>query len=376
MRPSGRTAVASVITSAAPPTAREPRWTRCQSLASPSSEEYWHIGETKMRFGKVTPRSVSGSNRPGIRLLFHRENSSPRQMVCMRNVRETDTRLFGILECHRSHSGRRIDRRYSCISCSSGPPPVRSWALRRRVRRPDGLARGRRERGGGAAERHASPPDPASASPRRSSTCPALPIRRRRSLRRSSSAATTAASWSARPSWRRRSPSTASSTRRSIAQREADQRLHPDGAERGRAGDRAHRSLDDLRRQQLLPVVPLLGFGAARGVDRQRTAPRHQPAAPERHVRRAARHVSRSPQRLQLLHEPARRAAPIRWSPTRAIPTRTGTRCGSSAPAASRAAGRWRWRFRSSRSATSRATTRSGACRSAAPSAARTSGRT
>ncbi len=63
MRPSGVTAVASVITSAAPPTAREPRWTMCHMFARPSSEEYWHMGETKMRFGNVTPRKVKGSKR-------------------------------------------------------------------------------------------------------------------------------------------------------------------------------------------------------------------------------------------------------------------------------------------------------------------------
>src|SRR5688500_11540787 len=50
MRPSGATAVASAITRAAPPTARAPRCTRCQSFGTPSSAEYWHMGETTMRF--------------------------------------------------------------------------------------------------------------------------------------------------------------------------------------------------------------------------------------------------------------------------------------------------------------------------------------
>ena len=36
-------------TSPAPPTARLPRWTRCQSSANPSTEEYWHMGETTIR---------------------------------------------------------------------------------------------------------------------------------------------------------------------------------------------------------------------------------------------------------------------------------------------------------------------------------------
>ena len=60
MRPSGATAVASTMTSPAPPTAREPRWTKCQSFATPSSAEYWHIGETPMRLRSVTERMVSG----------------------------------------------------------------------------------------------------------------------------------------------------------------------------------------------------------------------------------------------------------------------------------------------------------------------------
>src|SRR5206468_9503299 len=61
MRPSGTTAVASVSTSAAPPTANWPRCTKCQSSAKPSALEYWHIGDTPMRLRKVTPRSPSSS---------------------------------------------------------------------------------------------------------------------------------------------------------------------------------------------------------------------------------------------------------------------------------------------------------------------------
>ena len=57
MRPSGVTAEASRVTRPAPPWARAPRWTRCQSVAKPSSEEYWHMGETPMRFAKETERS-------------------------------------------------------------------------------------------------------------------------------------------------------------------------------------------------------------------------------------------------------------------------------------------------------------------------------
>jgi hypothetical protein len=42
-----------------------PRCTRCQSLATPSAAEYWHIGEIRMRFLAVTPRRVIGWNNSG-----------------------------------------------------------------------------------------------------------------------------------------------------------------------------------------------------------------------------------------------------------------------------------------------------------------------
>src|SRR6516164_7274840 len=65
IRPLASTAVASATTRPAPPTALEPRCTRCQSLANPSSQLYSHIGETPTRLGRVTERSVSGSKRWG-----------------------------------------------------------------------------------------------------------------------------------------------------------------------------------------------------------------------------------------------------------------------------------------------------------------------
>src|SRR5476649_442302 len=66
MRPSAATAVASVITSAAPPTARLPKWTRCQSFEKPSRLEYSHMGETTMRFASVRERIVNESKRCGM----------------------------------------------------------------------------------------------------------------------------------------------------------------------------------------------------------------------------------------------------------------------------------------------------------------------
>ena len=47
----------------APESARLPRWIMCQSVAQPSSAEYWHIGEMTMRLGSVMVRRVSGEKR-------------------------------------------------------------------------------------------------------------------------------------------------------------------------------------------------------------------------------------------------------------------------------------------------------------------------
>ncbi len=60
MRPLGVTAVASTMTMAAPPTARLPRCTRCQSFGTPSRQEYWHMGETKIRLRRVRERICIG----------------------------------------------------------------------------------------------------------------------------------------------------------------------------------------------------------------------------------------------------------------------------------------------------------------------------
>src|SRR6266404_6025614 len=68
MRPCGVTAVASTNTTPAPPAARLPKCTACQSLGWPSLEEYWHIGETQMRFASSTPRSLIDSKRFGIKI--------------------------------------------------------------------------------------------------------------------------------------------------------------------------------------------------------------------------------------------------------------------------------------------------------------------
>jgi CheY-like chemotaxis protein len=77
MRPAGVTAVASVRTSAAPPTARLPRCTRCQSFEKPSTLEYSHIGETTMRLASVSDRMVKGSKRCAIPLGYPAQPQPP-----------------------------------------------------------------------------------------------------------------------------------------------------------------------------------------------------------------------------------------------------------------------------------------------------------
>ena len=57
------TAVASMQNIAAPDSASELIWVKCQSLAEPSIAEYWHIGATMMRLGNVRSRNWIGENR-------------------------------------------------------------------------------------------------------------------------------------------------------------------------------------------------------------------------------------------------------------------------------------------------------------------------
>src|SRR6202043_246994 len=63
MRAVASTWVASMQNIAAPDSASELIWVKCQSLASPLSAEYWHIGATMMRLGRARSRSLIGENR-------------------------------------------------------------------------------------------------------------------------------------------------------------------------------------------------------------------------------------------------------------------------------------------------------------------------
>ncbi len=62
MRASGDTQVISGKTSAAPPMARAPRWTRWKSSGKPSVAEYIAMGETMMRLRSVRSRTLNGVN--------------------------------------------------------------------------------------------------------------------------------------------------------------------------------------------------------------------------------------------------------------------------------------------------------------------------
>src|SRR5215472_19203564 len=63
MRPGRSTCVASMMTSPAPEFASMPRCETCQSLATPSSALYWHMGETTMRLSSARSASRNGENK-------------------------------------------------------------------------------------------------------------------------------------------------------------------------------------------------------------------------------------------------------------------------------------------------------------------------
>ena len=62
MRPSGVTAVASMVRRPAPESARLPRCMTCQSVAHPFSAEYWHIGAMTIRLRNVSDPIRKGVN--------------------------------------------------------------------------------------------------------------------------------------------------------------------------------------------------------------------------------------------------------------------------------------------------------------------------
>src|SRR5690348_6445159 len=110
MRPTGLTFVISVITSAAAPSENWPRCMRCQSLAVPSVELYWHIGETTTRFGSVRPRMVIGENSALVIVEVSPLESRPRE-AARSNRTSGEARLeAGACEPARGVSIDRVER--------------------------------------------------------------------------------------------------------------------------------------------------------------------------------------------------------------------------------------------------------------------------
>ena len=147
----------------------------------------------------------------------------------------------------------------------------------------------------------------------------------------------------------------------------AVRRFHPDGAERGRAGDRAHRGLGHVRRREHLRRGAVLGLGAAGPVDR-----RTRCAA----TRTSCARTTTSASCFDTFYD-RRNGFMFYTNPLGALADYVDHRrgqpehrlepgLGRRGPAASRAAGPSRWRFRSSRCATGRARRRSGASSCAA----------
>ena len=104
---------------------------------------------------------------------------------------------------------------------------------------------------------------------------------------------------------RRRPPPRRGARRAGLRDGAPHHRVHPATARPRRPRDGADRGVDHVRRHERLRLRPGLGLGPREPVGRQRDAPRHHAAPPERHLHRLLRHLLRPPQRLQLLHQPA-----------------------------------------------------------------------
>src|SRR3954451_9519760 len=92
----------------------------CQSVASPCSAEYWHMGEMMMRFGRTRLRSVIGAKRTLITVQYRRKKPSAL--------------------CAIARAGESLVRRF--LKVSDGQPGVRADADAgreplRRTRRAD-----------------------------------------------------------------------------------------------------------------------------------------------------------------------------------------------------------------------------------------------
>jgi len=87
IRPSGRTAVASMVSKAAPESTRWPRWIRCQSVMQPSTAEYWHMGAMTMRFASARSPTRKGVNNT----LMPSSSRAPRRVLATDGHRNSNS---------------------------------------------------------------------------------------------------------------------------------------------------------------------------------------------------------------------------------------------------------------------------------------------
>jgi hypothetical protein len=119
MRPSGVTPLASTQTIDAPPTARLPRCTKCQSLGMPFSLEYMHIGETKIRLWNSTSEGRGGRRGRGHRAIIM-ECNTPSPFARVNALPSAFARTASILPTSRSCRVPRADRRRWASRGSTG----------------------------------------------------------------------------------------------------------------------------------------------------------------------------------------------------------------------------------------------------------------
>src|SRR3984957_11914447 len=131
------TAVASVKTSAAPPTTRLPRCTICHGCGCPSFAEYSHIGETTIRFFNSMSRIFRGVNsfmlegsRAELALLLRRwplaEKCSPyADLRCA----FFDGYFKIMRHPHRQHRQPPSNLRFQLIAKLAQPPKIRPHLL-------------------------------------------------------------------------------------------------------------------------------------------------------------------------------------------------------------------------------------------------------
>src|SRR5262245_18588107 len=118
MRPCGLTLVISHITSPAQPSDILPRCIRCQSLAEPLLELYWHIGETTTRLGRVRPRMEMGEHRTLAiaGTSFSAENSNAGIMGVDGDHQTADRPEYAILDAS-DHPDPALGHLISCGGC-------------------------------------------------------------------------------------------------------------------------------------------------------------------------------------------------------------------------------------------------------------------